>query len=368
MCSKALPAQRTTGRRTTGLAALCLIACSILLLTACGKRGAPMPPLRVTPLQVSDFELRQQGKVLFFEFTYPSTTVSGLALGGIDTVELLELVKPVTGDTSEELPRVDAREFEAAAQSLLTLRGSELNSAVTGDRIQFRLPLAEEGPEEPVASFFAVRTSKGDEVSALSNRVGLVATAPPPAPSGLALEAMANGIQLSWTYPDDAEVEGFEIYRRRAQERGYGEPLARPKGDKREFRDRSATYGERFIYAVRAVKSTNPPVSSGETAEREIEYEDTFAPPLPRNFVALAERGSVRLRWDASRADDVAGYVIYRKEPGRDFHPITDRPIQDLEYLSQGLTAGFSYGFKIQVVDHTGNESELSDPVTTTVR
>ena len=76
----------------------------------------------------------------------------------------------------------------------------------------------------------------------------------------------------------------------------------------------------------------------------------------------------MRLRWDASSAKDVAGYILYRQEPGREFHRITDKPIRELEYLSTGLTAGFTYGFKIQVIDTEGNESPISAPVATKVR
>ena len=347
------------------MAPLLLFVVGALLLGACGKKGDPLPPLRNVPLKSSDLELRQQGRMLFFELGYPSTTASGLALGGIDALELYELVKATGADG--ELPTVDPREFEGAAQSILTLRGSELTSTVTGDRIQIRMPMADELPSEPNASVFAVRTFKGDEASDFSNHVALVPSEPPPAPSALELEALARSIELRWDY-GETEVEGFDVYRRDARERGYGEPIDRVEGDARSHKDSSARYGSRYIYTVRAVKTVEPLVLSAESGEREIEYEDVFPPPLPRNFVALAERGSVRLRWDASNADDVAGYIIYRKEPGRDFHPITDEPIQDLELLSRGLTAGFTYAFKIQVVDEAGNESRISDPVTTTVR
>ena len=163
-------------------------------------------------------------------------------------------------------------------------------------------------------------------------------------------------------------MEGFQIYRRDARQRGYVEALDRVDGDQRSYKDAKAQYGNRYIYTVRSIAGSEPLVLSAESGEREIEYEDVFPPPLPKNFVALAERGSVRLRWDPSDADDVAGYILYRREPGRDFHPITDQPVPGTEYISRGLTAGFSYGFQIQVVDRQGNESRISDPVTTTVR
>ena len=346
-----------------GLAVLLLVVLGISV-GACGKKGDPLPPLRNTPMTTSDLSIYQQGRVLLFDMAYPSVTISGLALGGVDSVELLELVKPLLEDG--ELPKVEGREFDAGARSVITLRGSELASSVAGDRIQFQIPLSSETPEEPVASFFAVRTAKGEELSSLSNQAALVVGDPPAAPASLALAAEAQGVRLSWSF--EGEAEAFDVFRREADRRAYGEPLRRVPGDRRDFLDRRASFEKRYIYTVRTVGSTEPLVSSGEAGEREIFYEDRFAPPLPKNFVALGERGRVRLRWDPSNAEDVAGYILYRREPGRDFHAIMDEPLEAEEFTNEGLTAGFSYSFKIQVVDRKGNRSALSSPVTTTVR
>ena len=337
------------------------------LLPGCGKKGDPLPPLRNVPMPTRDLDIRQQGRVILFEMGYPATTINGLALGGIDAVELLELAKPLL--SSGEAPEVENAEFNATASTVLTLRGTELSAAIAGDRIQFQIPLATQLPAQPVASFFAVRTQKGEEMSNLSNRVSLVVGEPPAAPSELSLEAQAQGIRLHWDVEEtEDEIKGFDIFRREAQVRAYGEPLRRVKSDQRTYLDRKARYDQRYIYTIRTVGSTEPLVWSAEAGEQEIHYEDRFPPPLPKNFVALGERGRVRLRWDPSEADDVRGYVLYRKEPGRDFHPIQEEPLAATEFINDGLVAGFSYAFQIQVVDREGNRSELSAPVTTTVR
>ncbi len=346
-----------------------LLACLAIATSGCGKKGAPLPPLRNIPLTTKDLDVRQQGRQILLGFTYPATTVSGMTLGGIDAVELLELVKPVppaVGDEPAPLPSADPRELAAGGRTLLTLRGSELTAAVVGDRIQIRLPLAESLPAEPLANVFAVRTLKGDETSAISNRVTLVPIEPPPPPRNLQATPTAVGIDLTWEADEDAN--GFDVFRRDAQIRGYGEPIRRIGGEMRRYVDKTARFDKRYIYTVRAIASVKPLIHSDEAGEREVEYEDRFAPPLPANIVALAERAAIRLRWDASTADDVAGYVIYRREPGRDFHQLTDRPITRNEYLDRGLSSGLTYGYRLKVVDHKGNESELSKPVETTAR
>ncbi len=365
-------------QRTALPRAVLLLAIATLIVGACGKKGNPLPPLRNTPLTTKDLQVRQLGRQIWLDMSYPNATVSGLTLGGIDAVELLELVKPVppavvavVGEDQEQappapLPSADAIEFEAGARTLLTLRGAELTAAVVGDHLQFRLPLADELPEEPLANIFAVRTFKGEEASAISNRATLIPIDPPPSPRNLRAEAQADGIVLSWEA--EADTKGFEVFRRQAQIRGYGDPVQRVSGEKRRFHDKTARYQHRYIYTVRAVASLTPLIYSDEAGEREIEYEDRFAPPLPRNVVALAERAAIRLRWEPSTADDVLGYIIYRREPARNFHRITEDPVSGTEYFDRTLTSGLTYGYRIQVVDKSGNESELSTPVETTAR
>ena len=386
MSSKIEPSttRQTVGRRapTLGTAsALVALLCTLLpVVGGCGKKGDPLPPLSLAPLTTNDLQVRQQGRFILLDMAYPVVTLGGMSLGGIDAVEILELVKPAPGFSMEldkdkepdpdakpkRLPSADAPEFEAGADVLLTLRGAELNSAVVGDRLQFQIPLAEALPEEPMANIFGVRTLKGEEVSRISNRVTLIPIEPPPAPDNLRAEAQADGIQLTWEAAEDAEA--FDIFRREAQLRGYSEPLQRVKGDARTYKDNNARYTKRYIYTVRAVANKAPLIHSDPAGEREIEYEDRFAPPLPRNLVALAERASVRLRWEAATANDVAGYIIYRREPGRNFHRLTDDPITGTEFLDRNLSSGLTYGYRIQVIDRNGNESDLSKPVETTTR
>jgi hypothetical protein len=348
-----------------GRAAVLTAALLMLSAAGCGKKGDPLPPLRIIPNTTQDLRIQQQGRLMLLEMAYPNTTISGMVLGGIDSVTLFELVRPVP--EGAEPPLIDRNEFIAAAKPLLELKGSELGATITGDRIQIRVPLADPLPTQREVHVFGVRTSKGAEVSDLSNLVTLVPREPPAAPSDLELTAGPQGVELRWKH-EATDLAGFDVYRREAQDRGYGAPIQQVPGNTTTHLDRTAVLGKRYIYTVRGLAQTQPPIRSAEAGEREIDFQDRFAPPLPLNFVALGERGKVRLRWDASRAPDVAGYVIYRREPGRDFRRLDEHLFAGLEFIDEGLASGLAFSYRIQAVDKTGNESELSEPVTAVVR
>lgn len=338
---------------------------AVLPIVGCGKKGEPLPPLRTIPLPTTDLSVYQQGRLILFDLAYPSTTLSGLPLGGIDTLELYAMTKPLP-DPTAAWPSAEPAEFEAAGKLLQRFSGADLQAAVAGDRLQFQLPLASPLPSSPLATIYAVRSTKAGETSNYSNRVTLVAREPMAPPKGLAVEAQADGIHLRWE--SDAAAQGFDIFRRDAQNKSYGQAIARVPGGERVFVDQTASFGNKYIYTVRAVANANPLVHSDPAGEREVGYEDRYAPPVPGNILALGERGTVRLRWDASPGTDVAGYLIWRKDPARDFTKLTATPLLATEFTDRGLASGLTFEYVLQAVDKSGNESPRSTPVSVVTR
>jgi hypothetical protein len=342
----------------------------LLGLAACGHKADPLPPLRMEPAPTTDLSVHQQGSVLIFRFGYPQTTRSGGVLDGLSAVEVYDF--PISGEP-EAAAAVDEATFQRRALPLLVLEGAELESATTGDRLEARIQLPPDvaGATAPQTHLFAVRTrSAGGESSLFSNRVPLAVHPEIPAPDGLAVEATAEGVALSWQaapLPGGAPPAGYHVYRRAAEERGWGAPLATTQAEELGHLDRTARFGERYIYTVRAVASTEPLVESAAAVEREIDYVDRFAPAPPASLLALGEPEQVRLVWEASPSADAAAYVVERRDPGGGFRPVTEEPIAALEHLDRGLARGLTYTYRVRAVDGAGNHGESGEEVTVTV-
>lgn len=367
---------------------LCVAA--FVLLGACGKKGDPMPAPRTIPKTTADLSVRQRGFEVVLELTYPKSTVAGLPYAGLDEVVLYALerqapaaptpaatatpapadgnaVAAVTASAAAPAPP-DRREFEATAREVLRIGGAELASAISGDRITLRFRLPDPLPSPSPLRFYAVRTHAVDgESSDLSNFVSLLPLPPLAAPGQFLLIARKDGVELSWQAPAGEPI-GYRVYRRPAALTGYGAPIAM-LADPATTRalDSSATYGERYVYAVTAVAATQPLVEGAISAEREILYEDRFAPVAPGGLTALPGEGSVRLVWEAVAEGDVAGYVVERADPGADFHRVTESPIAGVELTDSGLGSGFVFRYRVAAIDRAGNLGEPSAPVSARV-
>lgn len=290
--------------------------------------------------------------------------------GGAPTIAEAELrnVAPPTAPPAVPAP-LDAREFTATAKQVLALGAEEIAAVSSGDRLTLRLPVSI--PERPEARWYAVRTAVEGETSGFSNQAVAVVEAPPAAPSGLELEARAEGVEVRWSAPPAAAGEpvAFQVYRRDATAREFDAPAATAQPGERQALDGGARFGQRYVYGVTAVGRLRPLVESAVAATAEIDYRDRFAPPPPTGLVALSEPGRVRLVWNASDAPDLAGYRVYRRRgEGGAWEPLDEQPLARPERIDQGLAPGDRVAYRVTALDQLGNESEPSEVAAAFVR
>ncbi len=398
-----LPARTSASLRPLALAAFAIS------LAACGAKGPILPPVSLAAKPTTDLTVRQQGSELVLQATYPKTTVSGVAMPELEAVEIYRYIRPfapaaspststpaaspatgsaaaatnppaatpsttpgasapsattTTPSTVAKPTPPDPREFALAAEKALSLRGSELAAVTTGDTLELRMPLPQPLPPDRQAWTLAIRLiSKGGERSELSNQVTLAPTAAPTAPTGLKVTPKENGIEIAWT-PVEAPLLGCLIYRREAQNPSWGNFLhGATLAEGSSFLDTTAQYGHRYVYTISAAASMDPRIESPHAGEQEVDYQDRFAPAPPVHLLALAEARRVRLVWERSPSSDATGYVVFRQDPGGEFHRLNTDPIPALEFSDSGLVPRIDYRYRVAAVDKAGNLGEAGEIV-----
>jgi hypothetical protein len=126
-------------------------------------------------------------------------------------------------------------------------------------------------------------------------------------------------------------------------------------------------FGGKYSFKVSALYSVSGFQIESETTEsRMLEIVDTFPPDEPKNPHALATSDSISVSWNSSRAEDLRGYLVFRREgENGPWKRLTDEPQRGTIYRDTDIKPGVEYSYRIQAIDQAGNRSEFSQIVST---
>jgi hypothetical protein len=93
---------------------LCL--CAALVISACGKKGNPLPPLVRVPAAPSDFAVTRIDDRVFVRLTAPVTNIDGAAPADVERIDVYAL----TLDGAPDLTRIDPEDLREAAALIAT--------------------------------------------------------------------------------------------------------------------------------------------------------------------------------------------------------------------------------------------------------
>ena len=138
-----------------------------------------------------------------------------------------------------------------------------------------------------------------------------------------------------------------------------------------EFTDRGLDNERTYLYAVQAVRTElAESVRSEPSANVETTPVDLTPPSAPGNLVAVPSTTAVRLAWDPSPEQDVAGYLVYRAtSPSAEYVRLTPAAAVGTLYIDRTVERGKTYRYTVTAVDRAraANESARSTPTTVTV-
>lgn len=86
------------------------------------------------------------------------------------------------------------------------------------------------------------------------------------------------------------------------------------------------------------------------------------APAKPTGLTASAGSASVTLSWNANTEDDLAGYMVLRREESGEWNTIA-RKVKTTTFTDNGCRQGTPYRYTIKAIDYSDNISECGDSV-----
>jgi hypothetical protein len=280
-----------------------------VMLAGCAYVGDPLPPSLKIPEAIGDLRAVQKGGRIVVDFTPPAVSTDGVVLKG--ALETAVLIGGAGADPSTEASRsIDVAPWV----------GKEV---VIGARTR--------GPS--------------GRWSAWSNFVTMRVREPLADAADLRADSAEQGIVLTWR----SAAPRHRIYR-------DGELLAEVDGQ--AYADSTAELGKEYEYAV------EPFDGAAESANRttvKATRVDRFAPEAPGGLTAIAGIASVELAWDASAAEDLAFYRVYRNGE------LVAREVSAAAYSDQSAQRGVAYRYAVSAVDRSGNESARSAEVEVTL-
>jgi len=89
------------------------------------------------------------------------------------------------------------------------------------------------------------------------------------------------------------------------------------------------------------------------------------APDAPTGLTYKNQPGSIRLSWNNNTEEDLAGYMVLRKDVEAGYWNTIARKVTDTVFYDNTCVQGKEYRYKIRAIDYSENLSSFSDSVTT---
>src|SRR5207245_4146471 len=156
-----------------------------ILGCGCGKKGPPLPPVRILPRPAQNVHVRQAGADVVVETNLSLSRSDGTLLGANATVRILRMPPTATLRPGMVSPRYLVATFQKEAKLVGALTGSALQQAAPDGHLVFRdsEALTEPGAAKGAHFMYGIQVvDGGGERSAMTVPIDIEATETPAAP------------------------------------------------------------------------------------------------------------------------------------------------------------------------------------------
>jgi predicted small lipoprotein YifL len=221
---------------------------ALLLLSACGKKGALMPPEALVPAAVQDLKVQQSGDAFRITWSAPSKEKGGRPLRDLTGFRLFKRI--IAGDGSDCAACLDSWNLFASVN--VDTPGVQEKSGSTFIKYEKNIPNGQ------TSQFRLVALSKSGGFSAPATS-SIVKVQPPIAAPGLKGEVLPASIKLEFSFvpPPDSRLTGFNVYRRTDKTIPSLLPLNPAPLPASSWEDMQLQFDHSYSYSATALVETN---------------------------------------------------------------------------------------------------------------
>jgi hypothetical protein len=288
--------------------------CLVLLLTGCGRVGAPLPPFIRVPEKVTDLAVRQDGNDIIVTWTNPAKYIDGSQATDLAQIQI----------RADDAVMIKVQATTAGQSQTVTL---PVGAAVNVNR-----------------SFSVIAETAGGKLSQVSNIVSIAPVAVPGKILNLRGAVDQRRITLTWDKPQ-VHPELADAYRVSRIAPAETQVVSDTRYDDLRYRP-----GEMYTYDVTAMRGMVPGIGPESVS---VLIQDKTPPQVPSGLDIVVSETGAFVTWSANAESDLAGYHVFRNGMA-----LGDKLIATNSFFDSDYRSGFSYA--VSAVDEFGNESAQS--------
>ena len=351
------------------LAGLLLIG---LALTACGKKGPPLPPEVRLPIPPAGLRASIDENAILLTWTNPGTRIDGSRLRDLTEVRLYRREDTDDGPLK---PAILSRGRIVGYEQIAAIRlDSPAPATVRGLNVEW----VDRSGLVPGHRYVYVLTALDAQgrSSPPSERRPVTFLAAPMPPLDVQATAGNRQVTLNWRAPgeftDASPATGamrYIVLRSVGTEKSM-EVITPQPIDATTYTQTGLQNDTEYHYAVRAVRvDPRATVTGAPSAVVAVTPFETARPSAPRNLVGVPSVGAVRLAWSGSPEPSVASYAVYRATGTAEPNRIGTTPAGTTTFTDRDVRPGVTYRYTVTALDNarSPNESTPSNEVTLTL-
>jgi hypothetical protein len=358
-------------RRRASLFVFISLTAALPLLTACGTPGPPQPPSLYLPQPPTDLTVARSGNEVHLHWTMPKRSTDRVLLKGDQNAHICRSIAkgPCKSAGDAKYAPLAAADFTDHLPAALT-SGSPQLITYTVELRNARGRTA--GPSNPAYSASGVALTKPASFRSAIRADGVVLDwQPAPDDSTLiriqrTLIPKPGSSQKSASKPDSASMrQGSEVPLVQTLEVPYA-----AQHDPAHAFDKDAAYDQVYRYTAQRVTTLTLDghkieIASDPSDAFTLNTRDIFPPVVPSGLIAVAspDEHAIDLSWSPNTENDLAGYVVYRREAGSNAAPVRispDQPVATPAFRDANARPGTRYAYSVSAVDQDHNESARS--------